>query len=820
MLRTRLSPCFSVAVVLLAIASAAVAADTDWSSFRGPAGAGEAKGLPRGDGSLALELAWKRDLGSGYSGISVAGGTLVTAMTDGERDFVVALEANSGEELWRYDLDPAHVGHDGTHDGPISTPALADGRVFMLSPGGRLVALELSTGEELWTRHLVDDLGSERPFYDFGSSPAVVGETMILLTGGDEGLVTGFDVASGAVKWRALPEDGELGLGSPILAEIAGAVQALILGPSWIAGLDPQSGATLWRHELEGERGVMGSFTQSPVPIDGNRIFVKHEQGRAVVIEVVRGESDLVAREVSAGRGLSRSYSPPALSGELLFGYTSRFLSSVEPATGELLWRSRAPGDGFLVAVGGELAVLTKVGDLHLGAAAAEGWQETSRIELFDDLARTAPSYSAGALYVRSLGEIARVELVRQAGPGSLVAEVAVPAALADLADEIADSEDPGAAVSRFLAGRELPLIDGEAVVFLWHGPADDVAVAGEMIGMRREEQMNRLGGTELWWWATELGSRARIGYVFIVDDELETDPSHERTATSTVLGPDMSWNRGEGFEMSWFAMPEWPGLKIVDKAGDVGPKGRLETFEVVFQPPTPEDGEAPEPVAVPVHVWLPPGYETGEARYPVVYVHHGQAREVGAWPATLDRVVGRTAEPLIVVFPETPRMRGAGGFVTGDLVPAIDQRYRTRAQREGRANVGMGWPGFSATLLTFNNPDIFGGLGVQSLFLLEEQMKAVEEAIGAADGSSLAMKLYLEWGRWDLISPHEEMNMRASSRWAWELYRQKGWDPIGGEVWDSTDFASWSHRTAALLESLFPLEGTEGSLAGWQTGQ
>jgi hypothetical protein len=164
--------------------------------------------------------------------------------------------------------------------------------------------------------------------------------------------------------------------------------------------------------------------------------------------------------------------------------------------------------------------------------------------------------------------------------------------------------------------------------------------------------------------------------------------------------------------------------------------------------------------------------------------------------------------------------MRGADAFLAGNLVPAIDERYRTRAQREGRANVGMGWPGFSASLLTFNHAEVFGGLGVQSLFLLEGPMHDLEEAIGEADGSSLAMNLYLEWGRWDLISPHEEMNMRASSRWAWELYRQKGWDPIGGEVWDSTDFASWSHRTGALLESLFPLEGAQGSLAVWQTGQ
>ena len=86
----------------------------------------------------------------------------------------------------------------------------------------------------------------------------------------------------------------------------------------------------------------------------------------------------------------------------------------------------------------------------------------------------------------------------------------------------------------------------------------------------------------------------------------------------------------------------------------------------------------------------------------------------------------------------------------------------------------------------------------------------------------TLPMRIYLEWGRWDLISPHEEMNMRASSRHAWELFRERGWSPLGGEVWDSTDWASWRNRTGTMLEALFPAAGEEtgGSLQSWATGR
>ena len=99
--------------------------------------------------------------------------------------------------------------------------------------------------------------------------------------------------------------------------------------------------------------------------------------------------------------------------------------------------------------------------------------------------------------------------------------------------------------------------------------------------------------------------------------------------------------------------------------------------------------------------------------------------------------------------------------------------------------------------------------------------MTAVEESLGPADARTVPMRIYLEWGRWDLKSPHEEgMDFRKSSRWAWDLLRERGFNPMGGEVWDSTDFGSWRNRTDVLLESLFPLDEAADPFARWWTGQ
>jgi outer membrane protein assembly factor BamB len=809
-----------IVVVAFGFAPTRSSAEEPWPSFRGADGTGRAlEVLPPGNGPLALKLRWKRELGSGYSGISIAEGHLVTAFKAGERDVVVGLDPKSGEERWRYDLAPVHGGHDGSADGPIATPAIADGRVFVLSPWGHLAALEVHTGTPQWTIHLVDDLGSEKPLYGFGSSPVVVGDMLVLPVGGKEGALAGFDAATGALRWRSVED--EILFQSAVVADVAGHRQVLVLATNTLVGLNPADGAVLWSLEHGGgERAIKGALTQSPLLVGDDHIFIKQDDSTTSLVEVTAGPSGWAATLLRTGRGLHRSYSPPTVWGGQAYGYTNRLLSALDLETGELLWRSRKPGDGFLVALDGHLAVLTKEGSLHLGPASPEGWKETTSLQLFRDLAWTPPSVGAGGLYLRSLGEIARVDIVRAAAAADAAeadSDVRQPAALAGLAAEVRAAEDPNAVVDRFLVNRELPLVDGEEVVFVWRGDAQDVAVAGDMIGMRREERMQRLPGTDLWWWSTALDRRARISYLFFVDYAPRPDTSHERRAMSTVLGPDMNWNPGEPMEVSWFAMPEWPG-RALGSAGTPTKGGRIERVDLTVAPP----GKAAEPITVTTHVWLPPGYDDTDDRYPVVFVHDNFAREIGQWVETLDRVVGRSVEPLLVVFVEPPRMRGYPRAFAEELVPAIDARFRTRADRDHRANVGMGWGCHDASLIAFQNPERFGRLGLQSHYALDEDMNGLRRALGNADASAVPLRIYLEWGRWDLISPHEEMNFRASAREVWDLFRERGWDPIGGEVWDSTDFASWSNRTDVLLQSLFPLDGklSSATLARWATGE
>ena len=271
--------------------------------------------------------------------------------------------------------------------------------------------------------------------------------------------MAGFDAATGELRWRSVED--EIFSQSVVVAELAGRRQVLVLGGKLLVGLDPADGTVLWSVEHGGDqRNIMGSLTQSPLVIGGGRVFVKRDDSTVSIFEVATSEAGLTATRVYEGRGLNRSYSPPTVWDGQAYGYTNRLLSALDLQSGELLWRSRDPGDGFLVAVDGQLAVLTKEGSLHVGPASPGGWEETASVQVFEEeLAWTPPSVGGSVLYLRSLSEIARVDIVRAGAAGATGAggEDPLPSALTSLVAELETAADPGPVLDRFLAGRACP---------------------------------------------------------------------------------------------------------------------------------------------------------------------------------------------------------------------------------------------------------------------------------------------------------------------------------------------------------------------------
>ena len=132
--------------------------------------------------------------------------------------------------------------------------------------------------------------------------------------------------------------------------------------------------------------------------------------------------------------------------------------------------------------------------------------------------------------------------------------------------------------------------------------------------------------------------------------------------------------------------------------------------------------------------VYTPPGYEKNlDKKYPVVYIQHGGGEDETGWAAQgktdiiLDNLIAEgKANPMIVVIANGNVSTGRGGYsregmtgfkkeITENIIPFIDQNYRTFTDPKNRALCGLSMGGGQSFYVGLDNPDYFGSVGVFS---------------------------------------------------------------------------------------------------------
>lgn len=136
--------------------------------------------------------------------------------------------------------------------------------------------------------------------------------------------------------------------------------------------------------------------------------------------------------------------------------------------------------------------------------------------------------------------------------------------------------------------------------------------------------------------------------------------------------------------------------------------------------------------------IYLPPCYsKRADKRYPVLYLLHGQTYTADQWirlgaAKALDNLImSGEAMPFILVFPDdhywyTPAGTSFGARLTGELIPFIDETYRTipdpRFRAIGGMSRGAGW----ALNLGLTRPDLFSAIGLHSLAVFQRDASKV----------------------------------------------------------------------------------------------
>jgi len=145
------------------------------------------------------------------------------------------------------------------------------------------------------------------------------------------------------------------------------------------------------------------------------------------------------------------------------------------------------------------------------------------------------------------------------------------------------------------------------------------------------------------------------------------------------------------------------------------------------------------DPHVRPLWVYLPPGYDDdADRRYPTIYAIQGLTGQVDMWanrpphrPTVLERVDALFAEadvpPCVVVYVDCWTSLGGSQFLdspgTGryhtylceEVVPFVDERYRTASDRDRRGIAGKSSGGYGAMVTPMLRPDLFGALATHA---------------------------------------------------------------------------------------------------------
>lgn len=788
----------------------------DWPGYRGPHADGTSiERVFTSLDALGLELEWRQRIGSGYSGVSIAAGRVVTMFSDGNSDVIAAFDESRGGEVWRHALGPTNRGHDGSHDGPLATPRIAAGRVFGVSAVGQLIALDLETGEPLWSVDLVQAYKAGRPVYGFATSPLVLDGVLIVEVGGPDAAVVGLDPATGERKWSAGSDT--VNYQSPVPFTLGDRPLVLAAGLSRLFVLDPSDGKVVVSYE-HGGGGFRGAKSMTPVPAGDGRVFLAHAEDASSMIRFVAEGEGIVVRRLWEHPSIHNSYTVPVYHEGYLYGYSNRFLTCVDAAIGEPVWRSRQPGDGFVTLVDGQLVIVTKHGGLHVARATPSGYEEIADLALFDDLAWTAPSFANGHLYLRSLGELVRVG-VGHGAAAIAVADKGAPQAddspFACFLSEVEVATDKGAVVDKLMDSIEsFPMVEPDGQVhFIYRGQGEDLAIAGDMIGHRQERPMTRVPGSDLFYYSTRLEADARVSYLFIRDYEEIPDPRNPHETVTMVVGQAMEPRLGDesaATPISWLAMPQWKPAPHLARA-DHAPAGRLVSHRFASK----HLGADQE-----IEIYLPAGYDESDRRYPVAIVHGGgAARDRGRLIQTLDLLGGSRIDPVLLVFVKTFSRPGGhlpyAAMIADELIPFIDRSYRTIRSRQGRAHIGANLSGFAALYCAFSRPSDAAKVGTHSAAMLDFMRLQLEALFPAA--AEQPFDIYMDWGTYDLRNPDEAWDMVDLNRQLVETLRGHGYTPTGGATHEGPGWSVWQHRVGELLAALFPAKtsGSSRAVAG-----
>ncbi|HEY2962983.1 MAG TPA: PQQ-binding-like beta-propeller repeat protein [Pyrinomonadaceae bacterium] len=392
-------------------AAAAAPARNYWTNFRGPKRDGNYEATPvlTSWPANGLSPMWKQPVGLGYASFSVADGRAYTIEQRRGQEVVVAYDVATGRELWKQAWNALYA--DETGDGPRATPTWDQGRLYALGATGELRCLDANSGAVVWGKNILADNGANNLPWAMAASPLIVDDKVIVLPGGGNGKsVVAYNKMTGAPVWKVL-NDNQAYV-SPMLVELAGRRQIMVVSASRVTGLVPETGALLWSYPWDTSNGINVS---QPIVVDKNRFFISSGYGKgAALVEVKGSGQNFTATTIWENINMKNKFNSSVLYNGYVYGLDEGILTCLDVNTGDRKWKGGRYGYGQVLLASGNLIVTSDTGDLSLVKASPDAYTELARFSALQGKTWNYPAIADGRLLVRNANEMAAYDIARK----------------------------------------------------------------------------------------------------------------------------------------------------------------------------------------------------------------------------------------------------------------------------------------------------------------------------------------------------------------------------------------------------------------------
>ena len=285
-------------------------------------------------------------------------------------------------------------------------------------------------------------------------------------------------------------------------------------------------------------------------------------------------------------------------------------------------------------------------------------------------------------------------------------------------------------------SGISVPFIENDTIVhFLYSANAQSVAMAGDATGWNPNQPFTNISGCNFWYLTTNYENDARLDYKLVINTtNWILDPKNPNTC-SGGYGPNSE------LRMPGYVVP--PEISYYNTI----PHGTIK--DTTFHSNILGNNRQ-------VRVYLPPGYPSGSNAYPVILFHDGpeyitlcNANNIFDYLISEHLMV-----PAIGVFvPPVDRTAEYAGskidkfteFITSELMPVIDAKYKTSKDPSNRAIAGASDGGNISLYIGMKHPEQFGKIAAQS----SDVITVISETFSS--GPKLNLSFYLDIGTYDI---------------------------------------------------------------------